>query len=476
MGAANISSSSNTGQDLNGVPVPGGNGFAVSRDLNPKLTDVSSLKPLGRETRKHPAAQVRKLQSSLEQFGVVLPVVVDAERRVVAGWGLVLAAKKMGLLQVPAVTIDDLGEAKLRLLRLALNRLGEESSWDFDALTLEFSDILEIDVHADLQISGFEMGEIDVAFARGAGDEEDDLQALDEIATPVTKLYDLWLLDEHRILCGDALTLESYKRLLGEELAQMVFADPPWNIPIAGNVSGLGTVKHDDFVMACGEMSTAEFESFLRTALGNAATHSVDGSIHYVCMGWSKMRELLAATDTVYSELKNLCVWCKPNGGMGSLYRSRHELVFVFKQGLAPHINNIELGRYGRNRSNLWDYPSQNVLNRTSKSKLALHPTPKPVGLVADAIRDCSHRNGIILDPFGGVGSTLIAAERTGRRARLIELEPRFVDATIKRWQNLTGKTAVKASTGSPYGLGDQTTTKGPTPSEAAGALMDGAQ
>jgi len=256
----------------------------------------------------------------------------------------------------------------------------------------------------------------------------------------------------------------------------MVFADPPWNIPIAGNVSGLGTVKHDDFVMACGEMSTAEFESFLRTALGNAATHSVDGSIHYVCMGWSKMRELLAATDTVYSELKNLCVWCKPNGGMGSLYRSRHELVFVFKQGLAPHINNIELGRYGRNRSNLWDYPSQNVLNRTSKSKLALHPTPKPVGLVADAIRDCSHRNGIILDPFGGVGSTLIAAERTGRRARLIELEPRFVDATIKRWQNLTGKTAVKASTGSPYGLGDQTTTKGPTPSEAAGALMDGAQ
>jgi DNA modification methylase len=476
MGAANISSSSNTGQDLNGVPVPGGNGFAVSRDLNPKLTDVSSLKPLGRETRKHPAAQVRKLQSSLEQFGVVLPVVVDAERRVVAGWGLVLAAKKMGLLQVPAVTIDDLGEAKLRLLRLALNRLGEESSWDFDALTLEFSDILEIDVYADLQISGFEMGEIDVAFARGAGDEEDDLQALDENATPVAKLGDLWLLGDHRILCGDALALESYKRLLGEELAQMVFADPPWNIPIAGNVSGLGTVKHDDFIMACGEMSATQFESFLRTALGNVAAHSVDGSIHYVCMGWSKMRELLAATDAIYSELKNLCVWCKPNGGMGSLYRSRHELVFVFKQGLAPHINNIELGRYGRNRSNLWDYPSQNVLNGTSKSKLALHPTPKPVGLVADAIRDCSHRNGIILDPFGGAGSTLIAAERTGRKARLIELEPRFVDAAIKRWQTVTGKTAVKASTGSPYGLGDQTTTKGPTPSEAAGALMDGAQ
>ena len=225
------------------------------------------------------------------------------------------------------------------------------------------------------------------------------------------------------------------------------------------------------------EMSAAEFEAFLRTALGNAATHSVDGSIHYVCMGWSKMRELLAATDTIYSELKNLCVWCKPNGGMGSLYRSRHELVFVFKQGLAPHINNIELGRYGRNRSNLWDYPSQNVLNRTSKSKLALHPTPKPVGLVADAIRDCSHRNGIILDLFGGAGSTLIAAERTGRRASLIELEPRFVDATIKRWQKLTGKTAVNSATGAHFSPESKTTSNGSAASSNGDRLLiDGAQ
>ena len=190
-------------------------------------------------------------------------------------------------------------------------------------------------------------------------------------------------------------------------------------------------------------------------------------------MAWSKMRELFAATETIYSELKNLCVWCKPNGGMGSLYRSQHELVFVFKQGSAAHINNIELGRHGRNRSNLWTYPSQNVLNGTSKSKLVLHPTPKPVALVADAIRDCSHRNEIILDPFGGAGSTLIAAERTGRQARLIELEPRFVDATIRRWQNMTGKTAVNASTGSPFGRPRQTE---PTSSEAADALMNGAQ
>src|SRR6202044_1972496 len=224
--------------------------------------------------------------------------------RVVAGWGLVLAARKMGLLQVPAVTIDDLDEAKLRLLRLALSRLGEKSSWDFDTLTLEFADILEINIDVDLQLSGFEMGEIDIAFARSAGDEEDDLQALEGTATPVTQLGDLWLLDNHRLLCGDALAPESYGRLLGEERAQMVFTDPPWNIPIAGNVSGLGAVKHDDFAMGCGEMTETQFGAFLRTALGHASAHSDDGSIQFVCMHWSKIKEVLAAASDVYAELK----------------------------------------------------------------------------------------------------------------------------------------------------------------------------
>jgi DNA modification methylase len=262
---------------------------------------------------------------------------------------------------------------------------------------------------------------------------------------PATQQGDLWLLGEHRILCGDALVGESYARLLGDERAQMVFTDPPWNIPIAGHVSGLGAVKHDDFAMGCGEMSAAEFEAFLHTALGHAVTYSDDGSIHFVCMHWAKIRELLGSTADLYSETKNLCVWSKTNAGMGSLYRSRHELVFVFKKGTAPHINNIELGRFGRNRSNVWEYDGQNVLNGTSKSKLSVHPTAKPVALVADAIRDCSHRNGVIFDCFGGSGTTLIAAEKTGRRARLIELDPRYVDVTIRRWQNVTGRTAVKA-------------------------------
>jgi DNA modification methylase len=458
-------------------PVRGGNGFAVFRDLNPKLTDVASLKPLGRQTRKHPPAQIRKLQSSIDQFGFVLPIVIDSENRVVAGWGLVLAARKAGLPQVPAVVINDLDEAKLRLLRLALNRLGEESSWDFDALTLEFSDILEIDLDADLQIGGFEMGEIDVAFARAAGDEEDELPPLDKTGPAIAEIGDLWILGEHRILCGDALSIASYARLLGEEKAQMVFTDPPWNIPIAGNVSGLGAVKHNDFAMACGEMSPAEFQTFLNAALGLTGMHSIDGSIHFVCMHWSKLRETLAATESIYSELKNLCIWSKSNGGMGSLYRSQHEPVLVFKKGFAQHINNIELSRYGRNRSNVWQYPGQNVLNSGSKGKLSIHPTVKPVALVADAIRDCSHRSGIVLDPFGGAGTTLIAAEKTRRRARLIELEPRYVDATIDRWQRLTGRIAVNAATGAQFGAPSEPGFKEPARScsEADAAPIDGA-
>ncbi|MBR1157283.1 site-specific DNA-methyltransferase, partial [Bradyrhizobium sp. JYMT SZCCT0428] len=240
--------------------------------------------------------------------------------------------------------------------------------------------------------------------------------------------------------------------LLGDEHAQMLFTDPPWNVPIKGHVSGLGAVKHAEFAMASGEMSSVEFESFLATALGHAARHAVDGSIHFVVIDWRHVKDLLGATAETYTEMKNLCIWNKSNAGMGSFYRSKHELVFVFKKGKAPHINNIELGRFGRYRSNVWDYPGQNTLNNSAKGKLSLHPTCKPVALVADTMRDCSKMNGIVLDPFGGAGTTLIAAERTGRRARLIEIEPRFVDCTVRRWQQLTGRIAVHAETGVPFG------------------------
>jgi DNA modification methylase len=427
------------------------NGYAVSRDLNPQLVPVGSCKPLGRDTRKHPSRQVRKLAASIEQFGFVFPILINAEGRVVAGWGLVLAAKQLGLTEVPAISLTGLSDPELRALRLALNRIPEDSGWDREALTLEFSEILELAPNIDLEISGFEMGEIDFLLDGGGLDEEGELPSIDGAATPVSRVGDLWLMDMHCLLCGDALLAESYALVLGTEQADMVFTDPPYNVPIDGNVSGLGAVKHADFAMASGELSSPEFESFLKTSLGPAALRSIDGALHFLCMDWRHMREVLAVGEEIYSELKNLCVWNKSNAGMGSLYRSKHELIFVFKVGQRPHTNNVALGRYGRNRTNVWDYVSQNALNGTSKSKLALHPTVKPVAMIADAIRDCSNRGGIILDPFGGAGTTLIAAERTGRRARLIEIDPRFVDVTIERWQRLTGGIARHAESGRPF-------------------------
>ena len=429
-----------------------GNGYVLSRDLNPKLVPISGFRRLGRNSRKHPHGQIRKLAASLDRFGFVAPVLVDEQRRVVAGEALVLAALQLGLTEIPAVIVTDLSEAELRALRLALNRLTEDSAWDEKQLALEFSDILELAPQIELEVTAFETGEIDVLLDDDGLDDEDELPQIEPNAEAVTRPGDRWICGAHCVLCSDAREADSYARALGGEKADMVFADPPYNVPIDGHASGLGAIRHADFAMASGELSSAEHVAFLRTSLGHAACHSVDGAIHFVCQDWRHAKEAIIAGEEIYSELKNICVWSKSNAGMGSLYRSAHEFVLVFKVGTGPHVNNVALGRHGRHRTNVWAYVSQNALNGTAKSKLALHPTVKPVALVADAIRDCSNRNAVILDPFGGAGTTLIAAERTGRRARLIEISPTFVDAAIKRWQQLTGGTAVLAESGQPFG------------------------
>jgi 16S rRNA G966 N2-methylase RsmD len=246
-------------------------------------------------------------------------------------------------------------------------------------------------------------------------------------------------------------TPAAYETLMAGESAQMVFIDPPYNVPIDGHVCGSGRVKHAEFVMASGEMSEPEFTAFLETVLHHLAGNSVVGSIHFVCMDWRHAFELLTAGRAAYTELKNLCVWNKSNAGMGSLYRSQHELVFVFKSGTAPHINNVELGRHGRYRTNVWNYPGINTLKPGRLEELAMHPTVKPAALVADAIKDCSRRGGVVLDAFAGSGTTIIAAERTARRARALELDPRYVDVALRRWQDLTNQDAVNAETGSTF-------------------------
>ena len=323
-----------------------------------------------------------------------------------------------------------------------------------EILAIELQALIDID-EVEVEITGFATPEIDIALSDAAEAQEEEADQGDDVpdkpAVAISQVGDLWALGAHRLLCGDALDAASYDRLLAGQLAEMVFTDPPYNVPIDHNVSGLGRVRHREFAMASGEMSEAEFTDFLRIAFERLAAVSQDGAIHFACMDWRHMGEMLAAGKAVYGELKNLCVWNKSNAGMGSFYRSKHELVFVWKVGTGSHVNNFELGQHGRHRTNVWDYPGATTMRAGRLEELAMHPTVKPVAMVADAVKDCSRRKGIVLDAFMGSGTTLIAAERTGRRACGIELDPAYVDVALRRWEAHTGKRATLVETGQTF-------------------------
>ena len=412
------------------------------RDLTVETASVSTLKPHVRNPRTHSKKQVRQIADSIKAFGWTNPVLVDANGGIIAGHGRLEAARLLGLTQVPVIRIEDMTEAQKLAYILADNRLAEHAGWDPELLALELQGLLELDLGFDITLTGFDMGEIDVLIGDLVDESKDDADRLPEIdpgAPPITQFGDLWQLGRHRVLCADATKQDSFEQLMGGELAGMAFTDPPYNVPIDGHVCGHGTVKHADFAMASGEMSEVEFIAFLKSGLGSLAAHSRDGAIHFIFMDWRHIDALLTAGREAYSELKNLCVWTKTNAGMGSLYRSQHELVAVFKKGSAPHINNVELGRHGRYRTNVWAYAGMNSFGAERDEALALHPTVKPVALVEDAILDCSKRGGVILDAFVGSGTTLIAAERAGRRGFGLELEPRYVDVTLHRFRDFTG-------------------------------------
>ena len=415
---------------------------------------ISALQPDARNPRTHSKRQIRQIADSIRAFGFTNPILVDEKGSVMAGHGRLEAAKLLGIRQVPTIRIGDLTEAQKRAYVIADNKLAENAGWDSELLTEELRFLTDLTLGFDVTLTGFEPAEIDLLLDEARSGEETDpadkLPAIDD-APPVSRIGDLWRLGAHRLLCADARDPSAFERLLGGEKAGLVFTDPPYNVPIRGNVCGRGQARHGEFVMASGEMSERAYTDFLGKAFRNLAEHSRDGSIHYVCMDWRHLGEVLAAGQSVYSELKNLCVWSKTNGGMGSLYRSRHELVFVFKHGAAPHINNIELGRHGRNRTNVWEYAGVNAWGPDRLDDLALHPTVKPVAMIADAIRDCSRRGGIVLDGFAGSGSTLIAAERTGRRGFGIELDPKYVDVAIERYERLTGHSVVHAASGTTF-------------------------
>jgi DNA modification methylase len=412
---------------------------------------ISSLKPFARNARTHSKKQIHQIAASIEEFGFTNPVLVDQDGHILTGHGRVAAAKELGWTHAPTLRIDHLSKAQRRAYVLADNRLAEKAGWDPDLLRLELGELSDLDLDFDLEITAFETAEIDALIdGEARAPKQDPADAVPAVGAgpAVTRTGDLWRLGDHLLFCGDSRDAASYATLMGSDRARLVFADPPYNVRIDGHVGGLGAIKHREFACASGEMSRVEFTDFLATVFERLAEVSVDGAIHYQCMDWRHIGEMIEAGERVYSELKNLCVWVKDNGGMGSFYRSRQELVFVWKFGKAPHVNTIELGKHGRYRTNVWEYAGVNTLKSSRMSELAMHPTVKPTALVSDAIKDASKRGDLVLDPFGGSGTTLIAAQKTGRRARLIEIDPIYCDVIIQRWQTFTGKEAVRVADG----------------------------
>lgn len=399
----------------------------------PQIDQIApaDLRPWAKNARKHSKKQLRQIAASIREFGFTNPVLIDEAHTILAGHGRVKAAKLIGMASVPCVRIEHMTEAQKRAYVLADNKLALNATWDEDLLAEELAALASIDAGFDLGITGFDIAEVDSLLS--INKPEDDRDPQDDVipanAPARAQPGDIWQLGAHRLICGDSLDRATVNRLMAGETARMVFTDPPYNVPVDGHVGGSGKLKHREFAMASGEMSVGEFTAFLRRAFENLAAHALDGSIHFICMDWRHIAEVMAAAEGIYSELKNLIAWVKDSGGMGTFYRSRHELIFVYKLGTAPHTNSFELGQHGRYRTNVWEYRG------ASFEELKLHPTVKPVQMIADAIRDVSARGEIVLDLFGGSGSTLIAAEKTGRRARLCEIDPLYCDIILARYE-----------------------------------------
>lgn len=402
-----------------------------------ETVEVVSLRPFARNARHHSSAQVKAIATSIRKFGFTNPILVDEFGEIIAGHGRYEAALLIRLTIVPIIRIEGLTDTQKRALRLADNKLSLRSSWDVELLSAELADLTMTDL--DITLTGFEAIEVDRLTTPSLENIEVDDPLPDPPSAPVSSSGDLWLLGSHRLAVGDARDPETYRRLLGWKIADMIMTDPPYNVRISGNVSGKGRKKHTDFLMASGEMSKRGFVEFLTNVLTLARDASRDGALHYIFADWRMIGTLTSVGEALFSDLLNIAIWVKSNGGLGSFYRSQHEMVAIFKHGTGRHVNNVELGRMGRYRSNIWQYPGASGFSKTRKKDLERHPTVKPVALVADAIRDATKPGDLVLDPFGGSGTTLIAAELTKRRAALIEIEPKYADVTLQRFQQQTG-------------------------------------
>lgn len=426
-----------------------------ANDRRIELVSIKELKSADRNARTHPPRQIALIARSIKRFGFTSPALINDDNQLLAGHGRVEAAKEAGFTEIPCIRLSSLTKAEQRAYVIADNQLALKAEWDFDILALELGEQLESGFEIDL--TGFEQAEIDQILCDAKERSTEEREPENDHPKPsspgkaVSRIDDLWTLGRHSLICGDAKDARVLDALMAGAKANMVFTDAPYNLRIDGHVSGLGKHRHREFAEASGEMSRADYTQFLRLSYENIERACCNGAIIYSCMDWRHMGEMLEAGYAAFTHLMNVCVWAKTNGGMGTFYRSQHELVFVWKVGDAPHTNNFGLGDKGRYRTNVWTYPGVNTFKAERAAELASHPTVKPVALVADAIRDVSNRGEVVLDVFGGSGTTLIAAEKTGRAARLIELDPVYCDVIIRRWQKLTGKRAVLSTSGADF-------------------------
>lgn len=413
---------------------------------------TDQIRPSKRNARTHTKKQIRQVAESIRRFGFLVPVIVDDNLSVIAGHARLEAAKILGLKEVPAVRASHLNDVEARALALAENRIAQNAGWDRAKLAIEIPELTPLlsAQGLDISVTAFEVAEIDKLIA-DFEETSGEADAVDGEHLPaISRKGDLWQLGNHSLLCGNARDPADYAALLGDREASMSFCDPPYNVRIS-DIVGRGRIKHREFSEASGELSSEEFTEFLQVTLHQVALHSRDGSLAYVCMDWKHCGELLAAAKRVFHSHVATCIWTKTNAGQGSFYRSAHEQILVFRKGTEAHLNNVQLGRFGRSRSNVWTYPGANTFRPERLDDLRAHPTVKPTALVADAIKDSTRRGELIIDVFAGSGTTVLAAESVGRVAACMEIDPGYVDVSIRRWERTTGKDAVLAGTGSTF-------------------------
>jgi len=431
---------------------PTAGGQQIPNNLLFEFANPGNLKPYPANPHKHPKEQIGQIRASIRAYGVVRPVVTDEEGVIIDGEAVWRAAKGEGKASIPVLRLLGLSETQKRELRIGLNRHPRHADWDTEQLRLEIQAILAVHIDLDPGEIGMSVGEIDKLLVAGEADPDDDaIPALTSRA--VSRAGDVWICgDRHRIGCGDCRNLAFLQQVVGPRPIDCCITDPPYNRQIAGDATtGRARVRHAEFAMASGEMSDEAHEKLLEASLGGFAKVSRAGAVHDVFMDQQHIEILLSVGKRVYSQRLNICVWNKSNAGMGGLYRNKHELIGIFKVADAPYLNAVQLGKHGRNRTNVWDYPSVNTFGGSRRRDLELHPTTKPVGLVADAIMDVTRRGDLVLDGFLGSGTCLLACERTGRLCRGVEINPLYVDLALHRWIERTGADAVLEATGQTF-------------------------